>query len=118
MPPSPLLPTDDIVTQLGATSTTFRQPPIDGSLSLAQMVDWHYKHSAAHSWAVFPRGDGSTDVQHVTWRHFGRAVYSVARFVRDNIAFEAGSTKPVIAILANRDTLTYIATMVCEFCRS
>lgn len=68
-----LLPTDDFVTHHGQKSKTFAEPPLDGTLNLPMLVDWHGDKSATHTWAVYPLPDGS--LQHVTWRHLQGAMH-------------------------------------------
>lgn len=69
-----LLPTDDFVTHHGQTSSTFTEPPLDGSLNLPMLVDWHGEKSANHTWAVYPKHDDGT-LQEVTWRHLQGAMH-------------------------------------------
>ncbi|KAJ5622949.1 acetyl-CoA synthetase-like protein [Penicillium lividum] len=66
------LSTDDFVTIHGHTSETFKQPPLDGSLDLPMMVEWHAEHSPQHTWAVYPKPDGT--LQDITWKHLAHAM--------------------------------------------
>ena len=100
----------DFVTLQGQNSSTFRKPPLDGSLNIAMLVDWHARHSPNHTWAVYPKAD-SMDLQHVTWRHLAYATQKVAAMLQREI--RAGpNAVPIVAVLANRDTLTYNALWV------
>ncbi|KAJ5805816.1 acetyl-CoA synthetase-like protein [Penicillium pulvis] len=69
------LSTDDFVTTHGQTSGTFKQPPLDGSLNLPMMVEWHAEHSPQHTWAVYPKPDGT--LQHITWKHLAHATENI-----------------------------------------
>ncbi|PGH23913.1 hypothetical protein AJ80_01975 [Polytolypa hystricis UAMH7299] len=101
------IPEHDFVTLQGKSSLTFTRPPLDGSLNIAMLVDWHARHSPNHTWAVFPKGPGE-ELQHVTWRHLSYATQKVAALLQKEIQAEPKSI-PVVAVLANRDTLTYSA---------
>lgn len=100
----------DFVTLQGQSSSTFQKPPLDGSLNIAMLVDWHARHSPDHAWAVYPKAN-SNDLQHVTWRQLGYAVQKVAAMLQREIRADPNST-PIVAVLANRDTLTYSALWV------
>jgi hypothetical protein len=104
----------DFVTPQGEGSPTFRKPPLDGSLNIAMIVDWHARHSPNHPWAVYPRGQQSDELQHVKvkMRHLSCAVQKVAALVQREVQ-EEPRPSTVIAVLANRDTLTYNALWVC-----
>ena len=102
----------DFVTLQGQKSSTFKKPPLDGSLNIAMLVDWHARHSPNHTWAVYPKGNDK-ELEHVTWRHLSYATQKVAALLQKEIRAEPNST-PVVAVLANRDTLTYSALWVCS----
>ncbi|KAK7453562.1 hypothetical protein VKT23_001446 [Stygiomarasmius scandens] len=64
-------------------SPTFRPPPFDGSLTVPEIVDWHYKHSAKNPLFVYPRADGS--LCKITWAEFACAVATGARIIRSRV---------------------------------
>lgn len=85
----------------GLKSTTFKVPPLDGSLTLAQLYDWHYKNSPNHP--VFEYADDDGKITTIRMSQVVPAIHRGARLVR--AAFEARtpnrSGKPVIGILAS-----------------
>lgn len=125
-----LLPTDDFVTEHGNLSKTFQSPPLNGTLCLAQMIDWHGANSPNHVWATFM---GQNGLRHVTWKRLQQAahrqvlgikiylrcpliknsLYRVAKIILNELGSESCNRK-TIAVLANRDQLTYIALLVLE----
>jgi acyl-CoA synthetase (AMP-forming)/AMP-acid ligase II len=95
-----VLPTYDFQIQHGLQYPSFTPPPLDGSLTLAQIVDWHAERSKDHVYATFATSEG---LREVTWGELGAAVHRAARTLLRDVP------KPgVIAVLANRDTLTYV----------
>jgi acyl-CoA synthetase (AMP-forming)/AMP-acid ligase II len=102
----------DFVTLQGQSSSTFKKPPLNGSLNIAMLVDWHAQQSPNHTWAVYPKAN-SKEVQNVTWRQLGYATQKVAAMLQREIRADPTSI-PIVAVLANRDTLTYSALWVCS----
>lgn len=85
----------------GLNSTTFSPPPLDGSLTIPELVEWHYKRSANHPVFIYD-DDGSTKTIH--WKDLYPAIHRAGRYVRKVFGFaspETPSDRPVIAILAN-----------------
>ena len=82
------------------TSTTFKVPPLDGSLTLSQIYDWHYEHSPEHP--VFEYADDDGKVHILKMKDIVPAIHRGARLVQ--AAFEthtpAPTKKPVVGILA------------------
>ncbi|KAF9258234.1 hypothetical protein L218DRAFT_821252, partial [Marasmius fiardii PR-910] len=93
-------------------STTFRPPPIDGSLTLLDMCEWHREHSPEHPLFIFARPDGTTS--QITWADTVNAVHRGVSFIQDRIKISksSGDSTPVIAIVAQSETISYIHTML------
>ncbi|KAK6984778.1 acetyl-CoA synthetase-like protein [Favolaschia claudopus] len=90
--------------------TTFKPPPLDGTLSVPQMCDWHYQNSPDHALFCFSRADGSA--QTIYWPEAVHAIWVGAKILRDRFNWVPGAAKtPVIAILATSDTISYF-TMI------
>lgn len=97
-------------TQALAT-TTFTPPPLDGSLTIAEMWDWHAEHSPEHT--LFEYSDDDGKITSIKWPEATRAMHRGGRIVRDLAEAHPAATgrKPIVAILASSDTITY-ATML------
>lgn len=83
------------------TSTTFCPPPLDGSLTIPELLEWHYTRSTNHP--VFMYDDAGT-IKTLYWSDWYPAINRAARYVRDNFSLSEPATpadRPVIAILAN-----------------
>lgn len=81
------------------SSKTFSRPPLDGSLSLPEIFDWHLEHSKEHRLFIFLQENG--DIREILWPEAVRAVHVGARIVRQIMNWKAGMQKtPVVAILA------------------
>ncbi|CAL1710450.1 unnamed protein product [Somion occarium] len=95
----------------GLTSTTFKIPPLDGSLSLPEIYDWHAENSPNHPLFEFAEDDGT--VRTITWKEGVKGVHRAGRYVRNKLT-EFGETeaRPVVAILAASDFITYYAVLV------
>ncbi|THH29838.1 hypothetical protein EUX98_g4346 [Antrodiella citrinella] len=71
-------------------STTFRLPPLDGSLMIPEVWDWHLKYSPNHPVFIYTDDDGKEKVLY--WR---------------DIVPEPLDSRPTVSILAASDTITY-----------
>ncbi|KAF8315490.1 uncharacterized protein EI90DRAFT_3021935 [Cantharellus anzutake] len=96
LPPPPLIH--------GRNSKTFSSPPVDGSLTVPQLIDWHAEHSPYHPLFVFD--DGPNKVW-VTWSKTRIAIERAARIVRALNVPRHGTASKNIAILAVTDTVSY-----------
>ncbi|TFY68318.1 hypothetical protein EVJ58_g1099, partial [Rhodofomes roseus] len=93
------------------SSTTFRPPPLDGSLSLPEIFDWHAVHTQDHRLFVFAKGDGT--LRTIYWPEAVRAVYTGATILRTRLADAAvGGETPIVAILAPSDAIPYFTMMM------
>ncbi|KAJ7087037.1 hypothetical protein C8R43DRAFT_939403, partial [Mycena crocata] len=105
-PPLPLPPQTQAL-----SSTTFHPPPLDGSLTPAQIYDWHFQNTHNHRLFVFSREDGS--IRTIHWPEAVHAVYVGAKILRDRFKWVAGAVQtPVIAILASSDTIPYFTLLM------
>ncbi|KAH8114785.1 acetyl-CoA synthetase-like protein [Phellopilus nigrolimitatus] len=106
------LATDGFRTPQAAKSKTFTAPPLDGSLALHQLYDFHGTHSPKHPLYVFatPQDDAKT----MTWADAQRGVHRAVAFVANAMANVPGNPEapPTVAILANSDTITYQCFLV------
>ncbi|PCH42383.1 acetyl-CoA synthetase-like protein [Wolfiporia cocos MD-104 SS10] len=90
---------------------TYRQPPLDGSLTLPELYEWHAEHSPEHR--LFIYADANGEVQHITWKQAAGAVRTSARLIRERVNWTPGSSEsPVVAILASSDSIPYVAMTV------
>ncbi|TFK38857.1 hypothetical protein BDQ12DRAFT_629926 [Crucibulum laeve] len=88
------------------SSKTFHPPPLNGSLTLPQLYEWHLQHTPNHRLFSFAYDDGT--VRDIYWPEAVRAVHVGAKTVRDRLASRlVTGDAPVVAILAPSDTITY-----------
>ncbi|KAF8054252.1 putative aminoadipate reductase [Lyophyllum atratum] len=83
-------------------------PPVDGSITIPESIDFHWNHNADLSIFAFNR-DGTDDVTEITYLEFGRACHRVAHHVRPG---RAGPDGEVVAFIALTDTIMYQAITV------
>lgn len=83
------------------SSTTFQVPPLDGSLTIAEMWDWNAEHSPEHP--AFEYSDDDGHVTTIRWPEASRAMHRGGRLVKEFAATHpvASSRKPIVSILAS-----------------
>lgn len=91
-------------TQQGNQSQTFRPPSTDGSLVLPQIFDYNGTQNKDHTLFRY-HDDVSGAVVDISWGKANRAFHTAARIVQEKVK-DIG-TRPVVAILAAADTITY-----------
>ena len=96
------------------SSTTFRPPPLDGTLSLAEQYDWHLKNTPNHPLFIYARSDQS--IRTILWPEAVRAIHEGARLVRKAMNWTPGNLDvPVAAILAASGEVEFFAsTTLCS----
>lgn len=87
-------------------SRTF--PPVDGSITLPETIDFHAKYNAYELAYVFSE-DGQPKPTIISYLEFGRAAERVAKYVRPG---RQGPDGEVIAVVALSDTLLYQAVVL------
>lgn len=101
-----VLPIPLLLRTQALNSVTFTLPPLDGSLTIPEIYDFHYVHSPKHP--LFAYGDGAGSVREVLWADAVRAMHQAGRIVQSRLG-QAGETKarPVIAVLAMSGMLSF-----------
>lgn len=83
-------------------TTTFTPPPLDLSLTLAELIDFHRTHSPNH--VVYVYEDAPGERKRITFSTWIRAIHRAGRHVRNLFQLpepQVDSAKPVISMLAN-----------------
>ena len=102
-----------IPASLAKAGSKFVRPPLDGSMTVPQIYDWHYVHNPAHSVFVFkdiPTGQ----LKHLTYREVVPTMHAAARFVllQANMNPEeipsAAARRPTVGIVANTGEYTHM----------
>lgn len=97
LPYSPLPPRTQAL-----TSETFNIPPLDGSLTVAQMLDWQAEHSPSHAMYEYVEDDGT--VSKLKFPEVQRAVHRGAKLVKEVLSIGnvmQGKKRTLVAIVAN-----------------
>ncbi|KAJ7449030.1 hypothetical protein B0H11DRAFT_2079260 [Mycena galericulata] len=90
-------------------SPTFAGPPLDGSLTIAQLYDWHFRNTPNHRLFVYTQDDGS--IRTIYWPEAVHAVYVGAKIIRDRLEWVPGMAEtPVVAILHTIPYFTLLAS--------
>jgi hypothetical protein len=87
--------TSNFVTPQAASSPTFRPPPLDGTLSIPDIYDFHLRENGNHPLFVF---DGDNGVHSIQWRRAVQAIHTAGKVVQLSIGVP--NETPVVAILA------------------
>lgn len=82
-------------------------PPVDGSITLPELLAFHESHNADIPMYVF-REDGHADITEISYRQFAQACYKIPR----TLNFQRATGKPVVALIALTDALLYQTTVV------
>lgn len=79
-------------------SSTFRLPPLDGSLTIPELYDWHYKHSPHHPLFMYSDDDGV--VATIDWAQATKAMHRAGRRVAAVAQQAIDAKRPIFAILS------------------
>jgi len=89
--------------------STFRLPPLDGTVHPAEFPDWHLAHSPDHPLFVYERPSGG--VQILRWADAAQAVLHATQRLRTLLGWTPGRARsekaPVVGIFASVDAITY-----------
>ncbi|KAI0070731.1 acetyl-CoA synthetase-like protein, partial [Panus rudis PR-1116 ss-1] len=87
--------------------TAFKQPPLDGTMTVPEMYDWHLEHSPDHP--LFAYADENEEEHIISWAEGARAVHRAGHVVRGLAEKNTsrGSSRQLFAILSATDTITY-----------
>ncbi|TFK39396.1 acetyl-CoA synthetase-like protein [Crucibulum laeve] len=91
------------------TSETFSPPPLDGSLTLPELYDWHLEHTK-HRLFTYSNDDNYTES--ISWAQAVNAIHAGAVFIKDVLQWRQPEISPVVGIIALSDTLTYFSMIV------
>ncbi|THH07788.1 hypothetical protein EW145_g3144 [Phellinidium pouzarii] len=94
----------------GLQSSTFVQPPLDFSISFPALFDWQAEHSPKHPLFVFEDAPGY--FRTILWAEAIQGIHRATQFVRNavgNGAQSGSGVEPVLAILANSDTISFFS---------
>ncbi|KAG6864081.1 hypothetical protein C0993_009449, partial [Termitomyces sp. T159_Od127] len=83
-------------------------PPLDGSVTIPESVDFNLQHNADLSMFAYEAG-GSNKVTEISFLEFGRACHRVAHLVRPG---RAGPDREIVAFIALADTIVYQAVTI------
>ena len=83
-------------------SPTFSRPPLDHSLTLPEIYEWHAEHSPQHPLFIYENSPGVNKT--ILWSQAGRGIVRASNFVRNRVegGYEAAASQeaPVVALLA------------------
>lgn len=78
-------------------------PPLDGSLSLPELVEFNAQYNSDVAFFVYDKPD-SNDLVSISHSDFHRACHRAAQAIRQGCA---GADKEVVALIGISDTLLY-----------
>ncbi|GLB41023.1 putative acetyl-CoA synthetase-like protein [Lyophyllum shimeji] len=99
-------------TPQAACNATFSPPPLDGTLTIPEIYDYHLQHHGDHPLFVYDEvtPQGARRIVTINWRRAVRGIYTAARIVECKVGpIEGPDEAPVVAILAVIDQLSYFA---------
>ena len=103
------LPIPPVPNTQALKSNTFKCPPLDGSLTLPEIYDWHYHNTPDHPLFVF--ADEADENHTILWPQVVRAAHEAGRIVRSRVPRDDKlSSAPVVAIVAAVGTFNAFIT--------
>ena len=97
-----VIPSGRVPFTQGLNSSTFKQPPLDGSLTLHEIYEWHAVQSPDHPLFIYEDGPGCTRA--IVWREAVKGIHRATRFIRKAVGPELDHKKDgkalVVSILA------------------
>ncbi|KAK7050236.1 acetyl-CoA synthetase-like protein [Favolaschia claudopus] len=102
-------------TPQGLSSSTFRPPPLDGSLTFPEICDLHAKNSPNHP--LFRYTDADGNLQTIEWARAVRGFHKAAQITLQRVAPKSSDVRPVIGIVAVIDQITYFS-LICGILRA
>ncbi|EJC99103.1 acetyl-CoA synthetase-like protein [Fomitiporia mediterranea MF3/22] len=90
----------------GVHSKTFSQPPLDGSLCLPELLDLQGSRCGKHPLFVYEDAPNMSRI--ILWEEAIKGIHRATEYIRRAISQNnLASRKPVIAVLASSDTITF-----------
>ncbi|KAJ7673944.1 hypothetical protein DFH06DRAFT_1467316, partial [Mycena polygramma] len=90
----------------GVNPRTFCPPPLDGSLTIPQLLDYHLERSPNHKAYIYDDGRGG--IGSVEFAEYIRAVHAACRrLLRDTEPGAPYKVGAVVALFADTDTISY-----------
>ncbi|KAJ6600353.1 hypothetical protein DFH09DRAFT_1020958 [Mycena vulgaris] len=96
-----------ILSSLNGSSQTFARPPLNGSVLLPEIISKHAEDSPTHPLFRYLDIDGTLVT--ISWTEAVRGFHKAAEFVRKKVDAADSETRPVVAILASIDQITYFS---------
>lgn len=103
-----ILPTPPLPPTQALTSNTFKPPPLDGSLTVPELYDWHLHNTPNHPLFVYSDEAGKDHT--ILWPEAVRAVHRAGRIVQSRLQSSCTNTSEspkVVAILAAAGAIIY-----------
>ncbi|KAF8974264.1 hypothetical protein BDZ97DRAFT_1772696 [Flammula alnicola] len=86
-------------------------PPLDATVNIPDTVEFHWKHNPDLAAYTFHEDGRSADeLTYISYLEYGRACHRIASALGPKIGSTTG--RPVVALMANSDSLLYHATTV------
>ncbi|KAF8995095.1 hypothetical protein BDQ17DRAFT_1311142 [Cyathus striatus] len=97
-----------------AEARNFKLPPLDSSLLLPEIYDWHLENNPLHSVFVFEDDDG--EYKHLTYSDIVPAVHRAGRIIGKLVGVDVDDPsvrlKRPVAIMASTDMVTSFCTLL------
>ncbi|EJC99755.1 acetyl-CoA synthetase-like protein [Fomitiporia mediterranea MF3/22] len=92
----------------------FIRPPLDQSLTVPELYDWHYEHNRDFPFFVYEDSPGH--LRRISYGEAMQGVHRATQYFReqfgDALLRQTGSNPPIVAILAASDTITFFCCLI------
>ena len=104
-----VLPLPDPPKTQALTSKTFLPGPLDGSLTVPELLDWNFEHSPYHPVVVYPDDDGCNHTIH--WTEVFCAIIRMGHYIRSLVSLEEEDSRAhtTFAILAQSGMTNFLS---------
>ena len=79
-----------------ARSSTYHDPPLDGSVTVPEFWDWHLEYSPNHP--LFQYAEEDESITTITWSQAARAMHSAGRLIDSQL--RGREPRQIVAIYA------------------
>jgi hypothetical protein len=93
--------TIEIVTPQGVGSSTFTPLPLNESLYLPDLFEWHAQHSPRHTVFIIPIANSDIETRKISWLEANRFVHTAAKLFHGELAKQSVPIRSVVGIFGN-----------------
>ena len=91
----------EIITPQGVGSSTFTPPPLNESLCLPDLFEWHAQHSPHHIVFITPVANSDMETRTLSWSEANRFIVIAAKLFQRELGKQSVPIRSVVGIFGN-----------------